>query len=45
MWKEVMETFKLADVGKKKNIQFNGITALPGLEANLAAVSEFTFTS
>lgn len=39
-----METFKSADVEKKK-IQFNGIITLPGLEANLAAVSEFTFTS
>lgn len=45
MWREVMETFKLADVGKKKKIQFNSIIALPGLVANLAAVSEFTFTS
>lgn len=36
-----METFKPADVEKKKKIQFNGIIALQGLEANLAAVSKF----
>lgn len=44
MWKEVMGTFKSADVGKKKTKHFNGIIALPGLEANVAAVLELAFT-
>lgn len=39
-----MGTFKSADVGKKKTKHFNGIIALPGLEANVAAVLELAFT-